>query len=286
MTTFNANVADHNRLTEEYKACLTTENSSNRAECERAKRCYHYLSVAETSCNVVSLPTTGVSEVKPYICGNSTCGTYARSIKAECTDYPSVMAAMDPILHYQLQYCPDGWQKTDMINDHSLCRSHLKTKPWGFCAGVRQCYKHMMGVIMDCALDGTTVAEVQASVCSAACRSHVRALETTCSAYAMANESRSAVALYERVLGCSPPNASKLFLQPAGALTFSFGLAGSFLLVGAVTASLVGVLIMLRGVSRLGLRGGWSARDPYSGYELIHLQEQVDLLRIADEHSS
>lgn len=284
-TDFAVDVAQHNRLADEYNGCGVAENSTNRAECEEAKRCYHYLSVAETSCNVVSLPNIGVSEVKPHICGDSTCGTYAKRIKDECADYPSVMAAMDPVLSYQLKYCPDGANATDLFNDHSLCRANLKPGQPAFCEGVATCYTHLLGVNDECSVEAETVAAVRSSVCSDACRTHVRSLETACSNYAMANESRASVALYEAVLGCTPPNASQLFLQSPGALAVSLGFAGSCLLVGAVTGGLVTALIMLRGVSRLSLRGG-AARDSYAGYEPVLLHEEANFLTVADEHSS
>ncbi|CAE7229426.1 unnamed protein product [Symbiodinium sp. CCMP2456] len=110
-------------LTPAYERCTMTTDITERnsEECSKAVHCHSLLSAATTACDVIWLPSIGVSSLADHVCGRSLCGSFAVRVEAECGHFHRARSVFGPVMSYRRKYCPDLGH-TDMINDLFVCR--------------------------------------------------------------------------------------------------------------------------------------------------------------------
>jgi len=245
-------------LTPAYARCTMTADITERnsEECHKAVHCHSLLAAATTACDVIWLPSMGVSSLADHVCGRSLCGSFALRVEAECGHFHRARSVFGPVMSYRRKYCPDLGH-TDMINDLFVCRltpKNSSTRP--HCDAAARCQEQSSRLDRQCLVLTSNLEESADNVCSAQCRSFINATLDTCADYGAITESLKVFQAYQDALACGSDAEAEFFSRSYSSimvfLSATQSVAGA-IVIGTTLACVSIAFLAIRSLSLGGL---------------------------------
>ncbi|CAJ1413161.1 unnamed protein product [Effrenium voratum] len=187
----------HNLLVDDFEAC-NNGGADEFVDCPSALECQEHMASAHSACRVMLVSTMGISELKKYICGLSTCGNAARLAKTQCSSiYPDDVRWLAPVFQYQDRFCSFDSHPTDLINDHSSCELSLQEESSEFCKTVNHCYDSISELEQICRLSFPTMDAIKDEVCTASCVRSVEKVRQRCGQYQVVQDGTHGIVAYQ-----------------------------------------------------------------------------------------